>query len=420
MLSNIRIIHIITRLDMGGSAQETLLTVLSLDPQHYKVILIKGSTSESAMTSAELQSVNQQLAAACDRGVEIINFPSLVRRISPWNDLKTFVLLWRLIRRHKPHIVHTHTSKAGVLGRLAAWLARVPIIIHKPHGHVFYGHFGPRLSRLFLFIERLLGGITDHLVALTPIEARDYLTLKVVKADKISIIHSGVELNRYHITAKRRQQKKKELGVPADSLVVGYVGWLTLIKGGTYLVSAMARVAKKYPKSLLVLVGKGDDLDDEEMRLKEQVKNLGIGDKVRFLGWRSDVEEIMGCFDVFVLPSLNEGMGRVLVEAMAAGLPIVASRVGGIPDLIKDGENGLLISAANAPALAQAIADLLADKKKRKRMGEAGKKRCRQFSSEVMVAQINNLYTALVEKDLQNQDTRVRFLLDTNRDRLKG
>jgi glycosyltransferase involved in cell wall biosynthesis len=230
MPGNIRVIHIITRLDMGGSAQETLLTLLTLDPRFYKLTLIKGSTSESAMTSAEFQNVNQQLAAACDRGVEIITLPSLVRRISPYHDLKALVLLWSLIRRYKPHIVHTHTSKTGVLGRLAAWLARVPAIIHKPHGHVFYGHFGPRVSRFFLMVERLLSRITDHVVALTPMEARDYFGLRVLTAEKISIIHSGVELNRYHITAKKRQQKKKELGISPDSLVVGFVGWL--IRGG--------------------------------------------------------------------------------------------------------------------------------------------------------------------------------------------
>ena len=419
MLHAIRVIHVITRLDMGGSAQETLLTVLTLDPQYYKVVLIKGSTSESAMSSAELQNVNQQLAAACDRGVEIINLPSLVRRISPWNDLKTFVLLWNLIRKHKPHIVHTHTSKAGVLGRLAAWLARVPVIIHKPHGHVFYGHFGPRLSRFFLFIERLLGGMADQVVALTPMEARDYLTLKVLKADKISIIHSGVVLNRYQITPKKRRQKKKELDIPPDSLVVGYVGWLIPIKGVTYLVSAMAKVAEKYPKSILVLVGKGDDKGEEEVHLRKQVEDVGLAGKVRFLGWRPDVDEVMGCFDIFVLPSLNEGMGRVLVEAMAAGLPIVASRVGGIPDLVKDGQNGLLVPPADAPALTKAIYDLLADKKRRKQMGTAGKKMCRPYSAEAMVEQINDLYTDLLKKCSHNPDTRVQFLLDKESEGLK-
>jgi glycosyltransferase involved in cell wall biosynthesis len=420
MPESIRVIHVITRLDMGGSAQETLLTLLTLDPQLYKIVLIKGSTNESAMTPAEFQNVNKQLAAACDRGVEIINLPSLVRRISPWHDLKALVLLWGLIRRYKPHIVHTHTSKAGALGRLAAWLARVPAIIHKPHGHVFYGHFGPQVSRFFLVVERLLSRITDHVVALTPMEARDYLALRVLEAEKISIIHSGVELNRFQINAKKRQQKKKKLGISPDSLVVGFVGWLIPIKGVTYLVSAMAKVAEKYPKSLCVLVGKGDDKGEEEIKVREQVETAGLADKVRFLGWRPDVDEVMGCFDIFVLPSLNEGMGRVLVEAMAAGLPIVASRVGGIPDLVKDGQNGILVPPADASSLAKAISDLLADKEKRNRMAEAGKKMCHPYSAEAMIQQINALYGKLLKRYCREGNSQVRFLLDEQNQRRTG
>jgi glycosyltransferase involved in cell wall biosynthesis len=419
MPENIRIIHVITRLDMGGSAQEALFTAMNLDPQCYKVTLVKGSTLESAMTSTELHEINQQLDAACNRDVNIINFPSLIRRISPWNDFKSFVLLWSLIRRYKPHIVHTHTSKAGFLGRLAAWLARVPVLIHKPHGHVFYGHFSPGLSRLFLLLEKLLGGITDHVVALTPREAKDYLTLRVLTADKVSIIHSGVDVHRFIEGAKQRTRKRKELGIPPDSLVVGYVGWLIPIKGVTSLVSAMARVVEQHPESMLVLVGKGDDKGEEEIKLKEQVESLGLAGKVLFLGWRPDVDEIMGCFDIFVLPSLNEGMGRVLVEAMATGLPIVASSVGGIPDLVKDGENGLLVPPADASALEKAFSDLLTDKEKRNRMGEAGKKMCLPYSAEAMVEQIDDLYKDLLEKYSNNRATQVRFLLDKEGEELK-
>jgi len=407
-----KIIHIITRLDMGGSAQNTLLTALNRDPQRYSVCLIKGSSHESAMTEAETQLVNQQLAAAKNQGIEITNLSSLVRRISPFNDLKAFVSIFRILRTSKPDIVHTHTSKAGILGRLAAWMARVPIIIHTPHGHVFYGHFGRSLSRTFLQIEKLLGRITHHQIGLTPQECNDYLRLRVSKPSNTSMIHSGVDVHRFSKGAKQRIRKRKELSIPADSLVIGYVGWLIPIKGVTYLVSAMAKVAGKYPESLLVLVGKGDDKGDEEIKLKEQVERAGLEDKVRFLGWRADVDEIMGCFDIFVLPSLNEGMGRVLVEAMAAGLPIVASRVGGIPDLVEDGKNGLLVPPADAPALAKAISDLLADKKTRNRMGKAGKKICRPYCAEAMVEQIDNLYAAILEKHFQERSSRVRFLLD--------
>ncbi len=392
----VKVIHIITRLDMGGSAQNTLLTALNHDPQRYGVCLIKGSSHESAMTEAEGQLVISQLANAEKLGIEVIDLPSLVRRISPINDVRALVALFRHMRKKEPHIVHTHTSKAGILGRLAAWMARVPTIIHTPHGHVFYGHFGRSLSRIFLQTEKLLGRITHHHIALTPEEGKDYLNFGVARAKNISVIHSGVDLNCFKRSATKSNPKRNELGISPDSLVVGFVGWLIPIKGVTYLVNAMTKIVEQHPKSLLVLVGKGDDKGEEEIKLKEQVERAGLADKVRFLGWRPDVDVIMGCFDIFILPSLNEGMGRVLVEAMAAGLPIVASRVGGIPDLVKDGENGLLVPPADAGALERAISNLLSDKARRKLMGETGKRMCRPYSVEAMVDKIDNLYSRLL------------------------
>ena len=398
MSKKIDIIHIITRLDMGGSAQNTLLTALSHDPQRYNVSLIKGSTHESAMTEAESQLVNSQLAKAEKLGVDIIDLPSLVRRISPWNDLKALVSTFVILQRCKPQIVHTHTSKTGIIGRLAAWLTRTPIIIHTPHGHVFYGHFSKPLSWLFLQLERLLARITHHQIALTPEEGKDYLNLSVAKPDNISVIHSGVEMNRFKQSVTGNNPKRNELGIPLDSLVVGFVGWLTAIKGVSFLVRAMSGVIQKHQNCLLVLVGKGDEKGEEEIKLKEQVENLGLADNARFLGWRQDVDEITRCFDVFVLPSLNEGMGRVLVEAMAAGLPIVATRVGGIPDLVIDGKNGMLVPPKDTVALERAISELLSDKARRKQMGETGKRMCRPYSVEAMVEKINDLYSRLLEE----------------------
>jgi glycosyltransferase involved in cell wall biosynthesis len=348
------------------------------------------------MTKAETKLVEDQLETAKKQGIEIIDVPSLVRRISPINDVRALVALFRHIRKIEPHIVHTHTSKAGILGRLAAWMARVPTIIHTPHGHVFYGHFGRSLSRIFLQTEKLLGRITHHHIALTPEESNDYLNLGVAKFNNISVIHSGVDLNCFKRSATESNPRRNELGIPPDSLVVGYVGWLIPIKGVTYLVKAMTEVVQRHPNSLLLLVGKGDEKGEEEVKLSKQVENLGIVDNVRFLGWRPDVNEIMGCFDIFVLPSLNEGMGRVLVEAMSAGLPIVASRVGGIPDLVEHEENGLLVPPANVGALERAISDLLSDKARRKRMGETGKRMCRPYSVEAMVDKIDNLYSRLL------------------------
>ena len=396
---------------MGGSAQNTLLTALNHDPHRYRVILIKGSTRESAMTPAEINFLDDKLVNAKTQSLQVINLPSLVRRISPSKDLKAFVSLYLCIRRLRPDIVHTHTSKAGILGRFAAWLAHVPIIVHTPHGHVFYGHFSHTLSRLFLWLERLLGRITHHQIALTPREGKDYLQLGVLKPASISIIHSGVDLNRFQQGKKQSSRKRDELGIPANSLVVGFVGWLLPIKGVGFLMQAMAGVVQKHPRSMLVLVGKGE----KEQELRKQADNLALTDKVIFLGWRPDVEEILPSFDLVALPSLNEGMGRVLVEAMAAGLPIVASQVGGIPDLVKHNKNGLLVPPEDATALELAISSLLDDDIKRKRMGDAGRKMCRLYSVEAMAAQIDDLYQRLLRELEHGRRLSAQFLLALNK-----
>jgi len=394
MSKTTKVLHIITRLDMGGSAQNTLLSCLGLDPALYSVTLVKGSTVESNMTLEEAERLERDLASARSQGVTVITIPTLVRRISPWNDLRAFLAILRHLRRLRPGIIHTHTSKAGLLGRLAAWVARVPVVVHTPHGHVFYGHFGPALSRFFLLVERMLSRITDHLVALTPGEAEDYVDLGVMPPHKISVIPSGIDLRRFTDARVDRLSKRRELGLPPAALAIGFVGWLLPIKGLSFLVRAMPGVLARHPESLLVLVGKGDD----EVQLRSLADSLGLNGRVLFLGWRADVDEILPCFDLLVLPSLNEGMGRVLVEAMAAGVPIVASRTGGVPDLVWDGQNGLLVPPADSHALEQAVVELLGDEGERRRMAARGQRLCGQYSAESMVRQLSELYGVLQER----------------------
>jgi glycosyltransferase involved in cell wall biosynthesis len=394
MSRKIKVLHIITRLDMGGSAQNTLLSCLGLDPALYSVTLVKGSTEESNMSREEVKRLEQQLASARRQGVTVITIPTLVRRISPWHDLRAFLAILRHLRRLRPDIVHTHTSKAGLLGRLAARLARVPVVVHTPHGHVFYGHFGPTLSRFFLLVERMLSKITHHLIALTPGEAEDYMDLEVMPPHKISVIPSGIDLRRFAGARVDRLSKRRELGLPPAALAVGFVGWLLPIKGLSFLVRAMPGILARHPESFLVVVGKGD----EEVKLRSLADSLGLNGRVLFLGWRPDVDEILPCLDLLVLPSLNEGMGRVLVEAMAAGVPIVASRTGGVPDLVWDGQNGLLVPPADSGALGQAISQLFRDEPGRRRMAAKGKKVCGQYSAEGMVEQISHLYAVLQER----------------------
>ena len=376
---------------MGGSAQNTLLNCEKLS-RKYETVLVHGLSNESGMTDLEQKIVEEGIDKAKRKGVKVIILPSMVRSIRPIKDLKAFFALIWLIFKEKPDIVHTHSSKAGILGRVAAKLCSVPNIIHTPHGHVFYGHFGVFASRIFLRIEKLLSRITDRMVALTDGEMVDYINMSVCPQEKLLKIHSGVDVKRFMQSNGNDVEKRRSLGLDQNGKVVGFVGWLLPIKGPEYLLKAMKYVWQKYPETSLIFVGKGElDID-----LRARALETSTNGKVKFLGWREDIDEIMPVFDMLVLPSLNEGMGRVLVEAMAAGKPVVASSVGGIPDLVQDGRTGYLVPPADEKALAEAIKKLLDDPEKAWEMGQNGKQHCQQFSLEAMIAKLDALYADLI------------------------
>jgi len=388
------IIHVITRLDRGGAAINTLQNCLGTCDR-YRILLVHGLAIESSMTSEEQAVLHQQCQKGKQLGIIFLPLASLVRRIAPWHDIKSFFSLLWLFMCERPEMVHTHTSKAGILGRLAAWIARVPIIIHTPHGHVFYGHFGPKLSFLYLAIERLFAHTTTYMVALTKGEKNDYIRLRVGNPDKMPLIHSGVDIDLFCQSRKKRATKRAKLGIDKDSFIVGTVGWLLPIKGPLVLLEAMEKVWKSYPKINLVYVGKGD----LEEKLRQGAENSGHTDHLKLLGWRNDVHEIMGIFDCFVLPSMNEGMGRVVVEAMATGCPVVASNTGGIPDLVKDGHNGLLAPPGNAKTLADAILKIIEHPTLAATFVNNGREVCKRYSQQAMIDKLHRLYAhALTEQ----------------------
>jgi len=354
--------------------------------------LVCGLSQESNMTDLEKETVDRKLIEANNKGIKIFQIPSLVRRISPINDLFALCELVRIIKAEKPEIVHTHTSKAGILGRLAAKMTKVPVVIHTPHGHVLYGHFGPILSKIFFWIEKIFARLTDRVIVLTAGEGKDYSELNVYPRDKIAQIHSGVNIEKFKQMPVSIVEKKRSLGLNQNGVIIGFIGWLLPIKGPMHLLKAMEDVWRDHDDTLLVFIGKGDlDID-----LRAEALKISANGKINFLGWRNDIHEIMPIFDIFVLPSLNEGMGRVLVEAMAAGIPIVASKVGGIPDLVQHGENGLLVPPGDEKALAAGIRQLINDPQKAKKMGQRGRELCNQFSEKSMVEKIDLLYTELL------------------------
>ena len=395
-----RVIHIITRLDKGGSAETTLHIVSSLNMEKYDVFLAHGLSRESNMSIMEKEVVESDLLLAEAKGVRVFALPSLVRRLSFKNDLLAFINIYRLIRRIRPHIVHTHTSKAGLLGRLASFLARVPIIIHTPHGHVFHSYYGPVMTKVFVFAEKILSFITDKITALTNRERDEHLEEGIASIEKYVVIHSGVMLDRLMNMSVDAGAVRGEFGIAQDSNVIGVVGRLVPIKGHKYLVSAAKRIIKEFRNTVFVFVGDGY----LSSRLERQAESVGVRKNIIFTGWRKDAVEILDLFDILVLPSLNEGMGKVLVEGMALGKPIIASNVGGIIDLVRNGENGILVPPGDSDALGEAILQLLKDKNLSEKLGKNGKAMVYpEFDASVMVKQIEDLYESLLVSNCSPQ-----------------
>ncbi len=375
----IRVLNIITRLDVGGSTDTVLLLVTRLPQAQFRCHLISGPTLDPP------PDLSESLSQA---GVRWTQVRHLRRSVAPIADACALAELTRTIRTLAPDIVNTHTSKAGFLGRLAARLAGVPRILHTPHGHIFHGYFSPAATRCFIALERWAARFTDRIIALTDAEAAQHLALGIGRPDQFVTIPSGVDLVALRAAAGDGPQLRRSLGVADDAPLLGAVSRLVPIKGLQHLIAAMPEILRRFPDAHLAIAGDGE----ERAALEAQAAALGVAPRVRFLGFRRDPGAVIACLDVFVLPSLNEGLGKVLVEAMGLGVPVVATRVGGVPDVVEDGRQGLLVPPADPAALAKGVAAILEDRPRAAAMGEAGMARARLFSAEVTLQRYAALY----------------------------
>jgi len=379
-VDKIKVLHIITRLDPGGSSTNTIETMARLNPGRFDPFLISGRTKDAdGSIDALLKS----------KAIKYAFFPDLQREIQPWKDIKAFIQLYRFIKKGHFDIVHTHSSKAGVLGRWAAKCAGVPIIIHTPHGHVFYGYFSKVLTSFFIWVERFTARITDKIITLTNRGKKEHIDFKIGPAEKFVRIYSGIDVNpkRNHPELKIHLKKQWVLG--DGYFIFGSVGRLDPIKGTTYLIDAMARVIKAHPRTQLLLVGDGS----EKEKLQRKCAALGLQAVVKFTGFQKDPTPFIEIMDVFVLASLNEGMGRVILEAMTYGKPVIATGVGGIPELVEDGKNGFLVPPQNAEALSDAMIKLIGHRKLLEEMAIQAKiKVGAQFDLDKMVKDIESVY----------------------------
>ncbi len=376
----VTVAHVITKLELGGAQQNTLFTVSHLDPARYRCILVTGETGVLDVEARALA------------GVEFHQVPSLVRPVSPSRDLRATIALLKLFLRLKPTIVHTHSSKAGILGRWAARLARVPIIIHSIHGFGFHVH-QPALKRLaFVAAERSVAPLTTRFFAVSEANRRRGIELGLFEADRCVVIRSGIDVEAARRRSVDRAAKKRELGLDPEQPVVGMVAPLKPQKAPLDFVDLAALVHHARPETGFLLVGDGELRRDVEMAIVQR----GLTGVVRLAGWRRDVAEIMPCLTVFALTSRWEGLPRVYLEALAAGVPVVGTRVDGAAEVVRDGHNGFLVEPGDLPAMAERVLALLAAPELVRDLGRHGRALPAEFDIHDMVRQQEREYERLL------------------------
>ncbi|MGH3117870.1 MAG: glycosyltransferase, partial [Gaiellales bacterium] len=317
--------------------------------------------------------------------------PTLGRTISPFDDVRALAALVSLARSFKPDIVHTHLAKAGALGRVAARLAGARIVIHTYHGSVFQGYFGQRESAVYLQIERALARVTTRIVAITPRQREDLISLGIAPVGKIVEIPLGLDLDQFR-ELPAREDGVAALGLPRNGRYVAIVARLVPIKDIPTFLRALARVTVSLPDVRGLVVGDGP----ERATVEKVAHDLGLGDRCRFLGWRADLPNVYAASDVVALSSLNEGSPVSLIEAMAAGRAVVATAVGGVPDVVRE-TNGILVPAGDDQGLGDAIVSLLADPGRCADLGRSGREIAfGRYASDRLVEDVDRLYLDLL------------------------
>jgi len=387
MPEKIKVISIIGRLSIGGASPQVVFITQYLNKDLFEAKLIVGQKNIYE---------GDMLYYAKERGVSPIIIPYLHNefKLDVVNDVKAIYDIYRIIKKEKPYIVHTHTAKAGFLGRIAARLAGVPIIIHTFHGHLFHSYFNRIKTNILIWGERILGLITNKIITVSKSLRKELIEYKIAPRDKIISISLGLELEEFIKNENNKGVLKKELGLSDDNLIVGIVGRLAPIKGHKYFIEAASIVKKSIKNVKFLIVGDGE-LREE---LIDQAKRCQLLDNMLFLGWRNDLAIIYSDMDVVVLSSLNEGLSVSIIEALSSAKPVVATAVGGVPELIVDGETGFLVEPRDGKALAEKILWLLKNREEAKKMGRRGRELVYpKYDCHKMVNNMENLYVSLFD-----------------------
>jgi glycosyltransferase involved in cell wall biosynthesis len=371
----IKVLHVITRF-MDGSGMSTLVLLLGADRTRYEVWIAsspRGKLWDRAAAS----------------GVKTVKLPRLREVIAPLDDLITLFQLVRLVRRERFLIVHTHSAKAGFLGRVAAWLGRTPVIIHTIHSSTWHDFMSRRQRWLYVQLERLVRPMTNAFIAVAPQIAREAVEMRVARPGAVVVVQDAVELD--NIPTGPEPQLRAEFGIPDGVSVVGTVGRLDFQKAPVDFVRMAALVTASHPDTRFIWVGQGELLADA------QAEAARLGVEIVFTGFRPDAARIAACFDVYVVSSLYEGLGIALSEAMASGRPVAATAVNGVVDIVEPGSTGLLAPPAKPEALARNVEWLLDHPEAAQRMGEAARRQAHAlFAPALMCRLVDQTYSRLL------------------------
>ena len=386
----IRVAHIIARMITGGADENTLFTIEGLNKEKYEIDLITGEEFDKDI-----------LNKVKNHPFNIIQIKGLKWKLNFLHDPFVLLRLIKLLKKKHYDIVHTHTTKAGILGRIAAYLSGVPVIVHGLHGSTFQAFNSGLLNWLLFLFERFTDRFTDAYVSVSKVLSETYTEKGIGKKDNHYTVHSGMELSKFYQARDKinYQEKYEELEINAGDFLIGNVARLETRKGHQFLLDAFKNVVEeqKYGRVKLLIIGEGN----KRKYLENYVKELNLGDKVIFTGYREDVEELMALMDIFVLTSLREGLPRVLVQAAAVGMPSIAFNVDGVPEIIEDNHNGFLVRVGDVEQLAKRIMQYIDHKELLVLHGKNGRELIKgKWSIEDMVEKIDKIYQKLAREKL--------------------
>ena len=375
-----KVIHVITKLELGGAQKVTLMTLERLPRDRYELALVTGPDGLLVEWANRIPDLTR------------VWMPALVRELRPIEDAIAFFALWRLFRNERPHVVHTHSSKAGILGRWAARLAGVPVIFHTAHGFGFNDFQRPIVRSFYTWLERMTTSITTRLVVVSYANAEKGEKSGVFRRNDWVLCRDAISVEEFMQPGPRRT-RLREWNIPENRIVVGMVACFKPQKAPVDFVDVAARVLKEAGQVHFVMAGDGELRPEIEKRIRE----YGIDEYITLLGWQDDMPDVYRNLDVVVLTSLWEGLPCVFSEAMAGELPIVATNVDGAREAIIDGENGFLHEPHDVEGMARSVLELVRNPELRQSMGRRGKSRVMEFDISTSVKALESAYRECLE-----------------------